>query len=174
MLNSPFGEETVSTFSFYSHLPEASATLIVEDKGRIEGQWVENSFQFANYPPSVAVKKADVRIEGSSRKGVRILVADNSGIQLRFPKVKQGSKMTLFYGVQKKPTLQKVVYFYLQLYIGKKLIRRIRASSEEGWRREEFDLGVLSFLNHEVTMTFFATSDHPRNSSIVIVPEIEP
>lgn len=167
-------ETAVQNFSFHSHLSEAAVALIPDGKGRIPAEWKKDHFEFPGYPPEIGLRPVEVRIEGASRKGIRFDPADKSAVQARFPKVTQGTRMTVYYGVQKGKQLQKTVYYYLQVYVGKKLVRRIRASSEEGWRQEVIDLGVLSFLNREVAVTFFATSDHPSGSYLILIPEIQP
>lgn len=160
------------SYLFVEHLSEAEAVLLYENKEGVIGNWLGKSFSFPGVKIESPVKEASVVINEVTHKGIRVVPAPKAITQLKFKNVPPGSRLLLYYGGSKESFVKNTAYFYLQIWVGNHLLKKNRISVDDGWKKDVLDLGVVSFLNSDVTVSYLISSDEPSGVRFTIIPEL--
>lgn len=150
-----------SLYVFHEHLFAAEALTYTGAEREVAGQWKTDRFSFPNLVP-----KAEIRLIGSSTSaggegGIEFNPLPQAVRKITFYDVLPGGKITLYYRLEQETRTKETHYITFTVWAGRRLIKNFRfaASSKEGWLQETLNLGVVSFLNRTVPVTFQLKSD---------------
>lgn len=141
-----------SIYVFHEHLLAAEALTYTGAEREAAGQWQTNRFSFPNLVP-----KADIRLLGSGGEGgIEFNPLPQAIRKITFYDAMPGGKITLYYRLEQETQTKETNYMTLTVWAGRHQVKRLRlaASSKEAWQKETIHLGVASFLNRTVPVTF--------------------
>lgn len=160
-------------YHFMDNLPRAESFVIEEDKRVLTGIWQRDRFVFSGLADYAQIKVSNNSYDGSFREGIFFHPIQNAVRQLRFRDVSPGSKLVIYYGIDDAATsFAAGAVVYLKIWLGRKELKKIRILNEKGWKKEELDLGVVSFLKRGIVITFEVTSDNIKERRLSFYAEI--
>ena len=177
-----FGLEGVDTlissaplYHFAEQLPRAESFVVEGGKDVLLGVWQRDRFVFSGLADYTQIKVSNNSYEGSFRKGIFFHPIQNAIRKLRFRNVVPGSKLVIYYGIDDAGTnFGEGAVSHLKIWLGRKELKKIRILNEKGWKKEELDLGVASFLKRKIVVTFEVTSDNIKERRLSFDAEIYP
>ncbi len=162
-----------SAYVFADQLAKAQATNLYPHNKEEEGVWKKDSLQFPSASTGKEIKIRVLTFNGQTQKGIYFQPIEAAVRRLRFFKVTPGSKMVIYYGVDDKAAAEPpTANLYLKIYLGQHELRRIQIPNDKGWKRQEIDLGIASFLKKGVVVTFELATDSPGPLPFGFWPEI--
>lgn len=168
--------DPMSTFIFPEHLNEANAEIISASGESRRGIWEQDQFQFYGLDSSTKI----AAVSGTSVSGetawqaIQMNTVPKRTRKLQFLNTPTGQQMVLYYRIlpqteqepaakpegesaydKSKAAPKQNVYFYFNVFAGKKLIKKIRVSTQDtGWKKDSVDFKILSLLNRNFPLTF--------------------
>lgn len=162
-----------SIYIFSEHLPEAQAEIFFANKENRKGIWEQEQFQFYGLQDDSQIRV----VSGTEGKGdtpwqaMQMNSLPMSSRKLQYMNVPTGQTLNIYYKLElRKEDQEKFAkqnfFIYFSIYAGKKMLRKIRLSSQEkGWLQVTLPLDTLSLLNRSFPVTFglTGTDDMPLN-----------
>ena len=137
------------------------------------------AFDFAQHLNDAEVTSCQSQLDSPEGKegmqGIRLHLTENVTCRIRFRDVPPGSRLDLnFFSLAAAAKGKSPANVYLRLWAGTHEIRRIRFAGLRDLQSETLDLGVLSFLEDKVIMTFELTADAPEGRDILLTAQLQP
>jgi hypothetical protein len=159
-------------YQFHENLSKAEALILQDGKELVE-IWEQDRFFLPRFGAHTQIKTATQLYNRAAELGIFFPPIPKAVRRLRFRDVPPGSTIILFYGIDdegfKEP---EDTYVYFRIWVGRHELKRLRIPHEKGWKTETVDLGVLSFLKHNLAVTFEITSDSNKSSRLSFRAEI--
>lgn len=140
-----------SFYRFSRYLQDAQAILKAEDSEE-KGVWQDGRFTFRDARAAPVIEIAlqagtpsEAILFDSSAKGIR---------RLRFSGVPPGSQLIVYHFAEAPNQKNAAGYVDFQILVGRHPVGSFRLSNDKGWKKEVIDLGMVSFLNRNVDVTF--------------------
>lgn len=162
-------------YRLVDHLADAETIIWREGKRGQKGLWKDNRFYFHDFGEEWEIRAISPTIQGETRAGIYLYLypGQETVRRLQFHNVPPGKRLVLQYSVRTENGDEtETSYVYLRLWVGRHELKRFRFSQEKGWRKEEIDLGVISFLKRDVTLTFEIAADEVGAHHFVFNGEI--
>ena len=148
-------------YHFSEHLAEAEASVLPQGKAALIGTWQQDRFVFPGLSGDPEIKLKSATYNKGAEEGILFQPADNAVKRLRFKEVPPGSVLVLDYGIEDVSLgVAEASPIFLRIKVGKHELKRLRISHEAGWKKQDIDLGILSFLKRPVPVTFEVFCDN--------------
>ncbi|MDA9101254.1 hypothetical protein N9K06_01115 [Omnitrophica bacterium] len=154
--------QDLPVFSMPDHLKTAETWILNRQKDYQPGKWDEGGFKFETYGLRGDVQVMTSKTEsGKEQKKIRFNPLENRTRYLRFFAVPPGSVLVLNYEIEIQKEQAKYSYLDFRIWFGRHLIRHYRIPVDKTQYSEEIPLGVPSFWNRDMVITFelFTGSD---------------
>ncbi len=182
-----------SIFIFSEHLMEADATTRLEGRDVRKGDWTGDHFSFYGMDETASIRVISEAVGANTIQSIQMNALKGTSRRLQFLNVPPGNFLTVYYkvdseedseangeanGIEIKRRNEEMeknqkAYFYLMIWVGSKLMRRIRiAMSDEGWHIERIPLEIVGFFNRELPVSFVVVGDKDTSSNFRLFSEI--
>lgn len=169
-----WAEHSDAVYRFHEHLLEAEAAALLKGREPLIGKWNEDRFYFQGFGPRAQIKLVDEQHLDQKGKGIRFNAVEKAVRRLMFHGIPPGSRMDLYYKVGAVSKKEPSPYLLLRIFVGQHLIKSMRIfGDDEDWKKEEMDLGVVSFLTRNTVVTFEVSSELVENLLFTFEGEIK-
>lgn len=162
-------------YRFADYFPEAEAKIFNKKSGEFlaPGFTADNKILFKGYEIFGDISVLPVNIQGATERAISFNLIPGSMHQLLFKDFHPGQKLTLQYILLQRYQTQTPQFVYLKILVGEKEVKRIQIASNESWRTETLDLGIVSFLNKGVSFRFEVSSDDSKGLRLNLIPQLK-
>ncbi len=162
-----------SLYRFADHLPEAEAELFSRNKEpEVLGLWSGEAILFRGYEKDGDIRKTSFNIEGIQYDAISTKMVAGRVHLLKFHHVSPGTHLVVRYVLSAPAGSRDPIFSYLRVLVGQHELKRVQVSSKDPWTKQEMDLGIISFLNREVTVAFELTPERIKGLTFSVVAEM--
>jgi len=156
------------------YLGEAEVYNIRDQIEVLSGVWKDDGFHFPGEEESSTIRIRQLEFDGTSETGIYVEPLVNTIRRVRFFGVPAGNKLIFRYGIADEGFLSNAKStVYVKVWAGQHVLKRIRVLNERGWKTEEIDMGVLSFMKEPVVLTFDISADDVTKRYFCFYAEIQ-
>jgi len=158
---SAYQELEVSSYRLADRLAtHGTSSLILPETYTKRGVWAEDRFIFPGAPEGSEVLISGDKIDDKPINTIQLQLKSGLTRTLEFSQVQAKPKLVLqFKNPSKVAGDNSVSSVYIRVYIGSRLLDRLRLTSDGEWVRKEYSLGNAQFLKQKLTLTLSMNCD---------------
>jgi hypothetical protein len=166
-------KERPGLYQFAEHLTESEAILFDPQKQpETGGVWKDNRILFQNYEKEGEIQKTAYSIDGKMLNAISMKLVAGRVHVLKFNNAPSGSNFSIRYILSEATATRDPIYAYLRIYVGGHELKRIQISSKDDWKTHRIDMGILSFLDRNLTVTYELTPERVKGLTFSFIAEI--
>lgn len=162
---SVYNELESSPYKLVERLPTVgSSALVIPEAYTKPGIWAEDRFIFPGASEDSEVLITGDKIEDKPIEIIQLQLQSNLTRILKFSEIQAKPRLVLQFKAPPQELADKSVRsIYVKLYIGKRLLDRLRLTPDSEWVRKEYALSNAQFLKQKLSLTLNMTSDSDQS-----------
>lgn len=139
---------------------DSKSVLIFPKSYTKMGVWTEDRYIFPGASAEFEVMIAGDKINDKPIDIIKLQLNSSITRILEFSQIQATPRLVLQFKVPAKELNKKdLSSIYIGVYIGKRLVDRLRLSADIGWTRKEYSLGNAQFLKQKLNLTLRVSCD---------------
>jgi len=159
-----------SPYRFAERLATDGASLFVFPEAYTKiGVWAEDRFIFPGSSGDADVLVGGDKIDDKPLQIIQLQLHSNTIRTLKFSQIEAKPRLVLqFKAPPNELGNSSLSSIYIRVYIGKRLLDRLRIATDSEWIRKEYQLSNAQFLKQKLTLTLSMTCDAEESMLMIL------